>query len=84
MKTFQTEYEQVTDLPRLGDIYIFCNQRETVVHSCVHVAGNLVFTKNGSLSTSPWILMLMSDVVSLYQTEDPLIIRRIRLKSGGA
>ena len=51
-----------------------------VIHSCVYIADNIVFTKNGSASSSPWILMDLEDVIAFYSSEKPLDIQRYRRK----
>ncbi len=35
-------------------------------HSCVHLADNLVFTKNGRNRLSPWVIMRLEDVKKVY------------------
>jgi len=35
-------------------------------HSCVHLADNIVFTKNGRNILSPWVLMKLDDVKKIY------------------
>ncbi|MCF3649373.1 hypothetical protein [Synoicihabitans lomoniglobus] len=77
-QAYRTEYATVTTEPALGDIYLFVTVDNMVVHSCVHLAGDLVFTKNGSWEGSPWVIMLLSDVMALYPADNPLTLRRIR------
>lgn len=80
-KAYQELYRPVTDEPRLGDIYLFVTQQEVVLHACVHIADDLVFTKNGSWAGSPWILMRLPDLIALYPTETPLDIQHLRRRN---
>ncbi|WP_221031794.1 hypothetical protein [Actomonas aquatica] len=75
---YATNYITVTDEPRLGDIYLFLTEGGTVLHASVHIAGDLVFTKNGAWAAAPWVLMRMSDLVDLYPSDEPLEIRHLR------
>lgn len=60
-------YTQVKPPYRYGDIlFVLNNETGEAVHSCVYLAENLVFTKNGSNLLAPWILMTLDDVRSLY------------------
>jgi len=75
---FRTEYHPVTGRPRYGDIYLFTQPNGNVIHSCVYIADNIVFTKNGASPSSPWMLMKYEDVVAFYPSHQPLDIQRYR------
>ena len=60
-------YEKVSPPYRLGDVLVFLNPEGNAVHSCVYVADNIVFTKNGENSLSPWLLKRQSDIEEIYQ-----------------
>lgn len=75
---FRTNYHPVTGRPRYGDIYLFTQPNGDVIHSCVYIADNIVFTKNGAAPSSPWILMNYEDVVAFYPSSQPLDIQRYR------
>ncbi len=64
-KELLANYTRVTDHLRLGDIILFRNGDQGL-HSCVYVADDLVFTKNGSNLVHPWVLSELSDVVDTY------------------
>ncbi len=51
---------------RFGDILFFNNPAGETIHSCVFLADDIVFTKNGENSLAPWILMRLSDVQDIY------------------
>ena len=60
-------YEKVAPPYRLGDVLLYLNAEGNAVHSCVYVADNIVFTKNGENSLSPWLLKRVSDIEEIYQ-----------------
>ncbi len=67
--TLTQEYEQVPRAERLGDVIAFVTADGSVHHTCVHVAGDIVFTKNGQMIFSPWVLQPLADVVAIYGGE---------------
>lgn len=75
---FRTNYHPVTGRPRYGDIYLFTEPDGDVIHSCVYIADNIVFTKNGASLNAPWILMKYEDIVAFYPSNQPLDIQRYR------
>ena len=59
--------EKVERPYRYGDILMFVDKQSgRAIHSCVHLADDIVYTKNGRNILSPWILAKLSDVVQLY------------------
>ncbi|MCC6414898.1 MAG: hypothetical protein IT582_03190 [Opitutaceae bacterium] len=77
--TFRDYYHPVTGRPRFGDIYLFSLPNGDIIHSCVQIADDIVFTKNGAAANSPWILMKYADVVAFYPTNLPLDVQRFRM-----
>lgn len=75
---FRSNYHPVTGRPRFGDIYLFALPNGDIIHSCVYIADNIVFTKNGAAASAPWILMKYEDVVAFYPSTLPLDIQRLR------
>ena len=49
-----------------GDVLFFLNSGGDAFHSCVHLADNIVFTKNGRNVLSPWVIMTLEDVKKVY------------------
>jgi len=50
-----------------GDILFFLNSKTgDAYHSCLQLADNLVFTKNGRNLLSPWIIMRREDLEKVY------------------
>jgi hypothetical protein len=62
-------YTKPKDGPRFGDVLIFADQAGNAHHSCVFVADDLVFTKNGENSAVPWILARLDDVKQVYNRQ---------------
>lgn len=60
------EYEPVRGKPTFGDVIAVMSPNEQVIHMCVYIAGDFVFTKNGLNSGSPWAFMQLSDVYVAY------------------
>ena len=75
------DYEQIPAATQLGDLICFTDKAGQIVHSCVHVAGNIVFTKNGAGLASPWLLMPYSDVEAIYRSSDAIDVHCLRKKS---
>lgn len=51
----------------LGDLIVFYGSDGRVAHIVNVIAGDVVFTKNGSSRTRPWALMRLADVRNLYR-----------------
>lgn len=79
-ETLENDYLPVTGRPQLGDVFMFLRADGSVVHSCVFIADDIVFTKNGTAEVMPWILMNLSDVIAFYPADPPLTIRAYRRK----
>lgn len=80
-ETLQNDYRPVTSRGALGDILLFARPDGSIVHSCIYIADDIVFTKNGTSPASPWILMNLADVLAIYPSKEPFDIQRFRLKS---
>ncbi|MCF7760254.1 MAG: hypothetical protein K9M98_07090 [Cephaloticoccus sp.] len=75
---FRDNYHPVTGRAKYGDIFLFALPNGDIIHSCVYIADNIVFTKNGATPSAPWILMTLQDVIAFYPSEHPLDIQRYR------
>jgi hypothetical protein len=81
-KTIETDYYVVPGEMTFGDVLLFFKPDNTLVHSCVYIADNIVFTKNGTSFAMPWILMTLPDVQAFYPSDPPLQMFAFRLKRG--
>lgn len=60
-------FTEVPKAERLGDILFFMNRKTgETYHSCVMIADDIVFTKNGRSRLSPWVLMRLGELRELY------------------
>lgn len=64
---------------RFGDVLCFLDEGEGL-HTCVYVADDIVFTKNGDSVLAPWVLMQLKDVESVYRRSPSTRIQGYRLK----
>lgn len=78
--TFNQDYYPLSGRPTFGDVVMLTKRDNSVMHSCIYIADNIVFTKNGSSPNAPWILMELSDVIAFYPTDDPLDVQYYRSK----
>lgn len=57
------EFEPTLPPHRFGDLILF-NNGTSIIHGCVYVADEIVFTKNSADVYSPWVFMKLDDVVA--------------------
>lgn len=75
----QHEYESVPfSQLRFGDLIVFSGTDGTIAHVVNHVAGDLVFTKNGGQPHRPWVLSTLEEVRALYPFASELHAWRLR------
>lgn len=75
-------YSLVSGEPRFGDIVLISDARSgELLHACNHLAGDLVFTKNGSSLNRPWVIDRLEAVVAGYRKRPELSVKFFRLKS---
>lgn len=67
---------------KYGDVLFFLsNTTGDAYHSCVHLADNLVFTKNGRNLLSPWVIMRLDDVKKIYLYRGDGRVQGFRMKA---
>lgn len=60
-------FEPVAPPYKYGDVLFFLSTATgDAFHSCVHLADNIVYTKNGRNLLAPWVLMKLDDVMKIY------------------
>lgn len=74
----RAEYKEVKGELRFGDVLAVINSQKIVAHMCVHVADDVVFTKNGMSANAPWVLMRRPQMLKEYGGEQALRIRAYR------
>ena len=77
------KYMKVKAPYRLGDVLMFELPGGDSLHSCVYIADDIVYTKNGQNRWAPWILSKMKDVERRYAFNKTVSIQGYRLKGEG-
>ncbi len=78
-RELDSHYFPVPGEPKFGDLILFVKPGGIVVHSCVYIADDIVFTKNGPAFSVPWLLTSLEDVRVFYSSDD-MEERRYRRK----
>jgi len=73
------KYEPIDAPYRFGDIMCFMDSGEGL-HTCVYVADDIVFTKNGDSILAPWVFMQVADVDAVYRKSPSTRIQGFRLR----
>lgn len=75
------DFEPIEGERRFGDVVcMFTNSDDNFLHSYVHIADDIVFTKNGASFVRPFILTRKSDMLSVYLDETVFYERVYRRK----
>ena len=71
-----------TEAPyKFGDILFFLDAvNGDAFHSCVYIADDIVFTKNGRNVLSPWVFMKLDDVKKIYLFDGNGRVQGFRIK----
>jgi hypothetical protein len=77
----QKDYDPVLSPYSFGDVLVYFTSAGEALHSCIYVADDIVYTKNGQTAAAPWLLMKLRDVERFYSYEQHLTLRGYRLKS---
>lgn len=73
------KYEPIDAPYRFGDVLCFMDGGEGL-HTCVYVADDIVFTKNGDSVLAPWVFMQVADVDAVYRKSPSTRIQGFRLR----
>lgn len=80
-KAVDEEYDVVEGSKHFGDVVLVMDSSDSIQHSAVYVADDIVFTKTGARENQPWILMRMEDMLPLYASaSQPLKVVTCRKK----
>ena len=78
-KVLRSDYARVRDGTRqYGDVLLLLGAGGTALHMCVHVADDVIFTKNGMNTQQPWVLMKLPEMLGEYELEKPFEINVYR------
>ncbi len=73
------EFEPTLPPLQFGDMLLLNSGTDTI-HGCVHIADDIVYTKNGADLFSPWALMRLEDVVAYHDLHGDVSISVYRRK----
>lgn len=76
VQRLQEDYALIENGYELGDIVVLVDENGILFHAVVHLADNLVFTKNGMSPMAPWVILPLDVVVDYYRSrsEHPRLI----------
>ncbi len=75
------EFEPFEGERRFGDLVCMFNESDgSFLHSYIHIADDIVFTKNGASFARPFVLTRRSDMLSVYLDESTFYERTYRRK----
>ena len=77
------DYDKVSPPYEFGDVLMFMTPEGNALHSCVYVADDIIYTKNGENMAAPWLLMKIGDVKRIYSHMGQTSIQGFRLKALG-
>lgn len=63
-----------------GDIFAICRKDGTLLHTCVYIAADIVYTKDGEETQNPFVLKRISDVIPNYRRDGPISCVYFRLR----
>ena len=61
-----------------GDVLFMLDDQGNAIHSCVYLADDYVYTKNGANVLSPWLIMNLDDVRARYSRRGPVELKIYR------
>lgn len=62
-------FQQIEPPYRFGDVLMFINPQGNAYHSCIYIADDLVYTKNGANPLVPWVLLELKDLQKMYNID---------------
>lgn len=80
-KVLASEYMRVSSKARqFGDVIVLVGPQNKMLHICVHLADDFVFTKRAPGLFEPWVIMKLKELISVYQPNRPFEVRFHRIK----
>lgn len=65
------DYYPIAGDPRYGDVLTLSSATGEIVHAAVFIADTIVYTKNGSAATYPWMFSTIADLRTQYSFQVP-------------
>jgi hypothetical protein len=69
-QVLRSQYSPVPKTPSFGDVVLLSRGTGEIIHACIYIADDFVFSKNGAALEQPWVLMKMADMLALYYPVD--------------
>ena len=79
-QVLQKDFAIIHEQPAFGDLVCLANDKGDLIHMCVYIADDFVFTKNGINQLQPWVLMKMQDMKLFFPSEKQHRIAILRRK----
>ena len=71
-RALRANFEPASNAPGYGDLIVLALPAGNLVHVCVYLADDVVFTKNGVGSQQPWVLMKIPDMMMKFRSLGPV------------
>jgi hypothetical protein len=79
VRALDQDYYRIYGNFQLGDLVVFFSG-DRAIHSAVYIAEDILFTKNGNISSRPWMFCKLDDVRNYYPMAKPPEVRYYRRK----
>jgi hypothetical protein len=66
----QEHFYEIAKPSMYGDRIVLVDDQGGAIHSAVHIAADIVFTKNGGGFAQPWMMMRLEDMVRMYNSSE--------------
>jgi hypothetical protein len=77
-QTVVDDFYPAAGAPEFGDMIMLQDPANRIIHSCIYIADDIVFTKNGPAFSTPWQFSRLDGVIAFYSFGEPLQPRRYR------
>ncbi len=78
VRTIESDFHRIYFDMQFGDLVLLCSESGEVFHSAIHLADDVVFTKNGPTMSRPWMFMHLSQIRDFYPRRHPIQVRYYR------
>lgn len=69
------DFEMIDPPYRYGDLIVFVSENMSAYHTCVYLAADIVYSKNGRSLYQPWIILHLAEVEKLYERHEGELLR---------
>jgi len=79
-KALREDYVVATGEPRFGDVVLLTLPDGSSIHSAVHIADGIVFTKNGPSLATPFVFSTVQEMLAFYPNSQSIRLTYYRRK----